>query len=84
MEVNSFQLSAIVTNISILDIGKGPALAKLIFVWQKKPFNSIQKLFMTETDLYGYCKITFTIAASSLLLSFKIQLFATVVEGFYL
>ena len=67
---NRFQLSTIVTKGSILDVGKGPNLAKLIFVWQKKnPSNSIQKLFMMETALHGNCKIIFTIAGSSLLLS---------------
>ena len=84
MEVSSFQLSAITTNISILDIGKGRSLAKLIFVWQKNSSNSFQKLFITETELYGICKSTFTIAGSSLLLSFKIHLFVTVVEGLHL
>ena len=37
-----------------------------------------------ETALYGNYKIIFTIAGSSLLLSSKIELFATVVKGFQL
>ena len=49
MEVNNFQLSTIITKCSILDADRGPSLVKLIFVSQKKPSNSIQKLFMTET-----------------------------------
>ena len=48
-EVNSYQLSIIVTNSSTLDVDRGPDLVKLIFVWQKKPPKSIQKLFMMET-----------------------------------
>ena len=48
-EVNNFQLLNVVTKGSILDVGKGPGLVKVIFVWQKNPSNSIQKLFMTET-----------------------------------
>ena len=34
MEVNNFQLSTIITKSSILDVGKGSGLVKLIFVSQ--------------------------------------------------
>ena len=76
-EINSFQLSTIVAKNSILDVCKGFSSAKLILFDKKKPSNSIQELFLTETALYGNCKMIFSIAGSSLLLSFKIQLFAT-------
>ena len=82
MEVNRFQLSTIVTKIFMLDICKGPGLVKLIFVWQKYPSNSIQKLFMMETALNGNYKIKFIIAGSNLLLSSKIELFTKIVKGF--
>ena len=82
MEVNRFQLSTIVTKIFMLDICKGPGLVKLIFVWQKHPSNSIQKLFMMETALNGNYKIKFIIARSNLLLSSKIELFTKIVKGF--
>ena len=36
MEVNSFQLPTIVTKSSILDVGKGTDLVKLIFYLTKK------------------------------------------------
>ena len=39
---------------------------------------------MTETTLYGKYEIISTIAGPSLLLSSKIELFATVVKGFQL
>ena len=71
-------LSTIVTKSFILDAGKGPAFGK------KKPFNYIQKPFMTETTLYGKYEIISTIAGPSLLPSSKIELFATVVKGFQL
>ena len=38
----------------ILDADRGLGLAKLIFVWQKKTSNSIQKLFMMKRALYGF------------------------------
>ena len=82
MEVNRFQLSTIVTEIFTLDICKGLGLVKLFFVRQKNSSNSIQKLFMTETSLNANYKIIFIIAGSSLLLSSKIELFATIVKGF--
>ena len=82
MEVNSFQLSAIVRKSLILDFGKGLGLAKLVFVWQKKPSNSIQKLFTTETAFNGNYKIIFIKAGFSLLLSSKIELSATKVNAF--
>ena len=63
-EVNSFQQSTIVTKSSILDVCKGIISAKLILFDKKKPSNSIQELFMTETALYGTRKIIFTIAGS--------------------
>ena len=80
-EVNSYQLSTIVTNSSILDVGRGPNLVKLIFVWQKSHLIQF-KSYSWWKRLYG--KITFTIAGSSLLLPSKIELFATVVECFQL
>ena len=76
-EVNSFQLSTIVTESSILYVCKGLSSIKLILFDKKKASNSIQELFMTETALYRNCKIIFTIAGFSLLLSSKILLFAT-------
>ena len=82
MEVSSCQLSTIVTKGFVLDTGKAPGLAKLVFIWQKKTRNLIQKLFKTETALYGSYEIMFTIAGSTLLLSSKIDLFMIVVKGF--
>ena len=73
-----------ITKNCIVDVDKGPDLSKLVFVWQKKPFNSVQKLFMSETVLKGNYKIIFTTARSSLPLSSKIKLFATVVKDFQL
>ena len=57
--LNTFQLSTIVTNSSILDVGRGPDLVKLNFVWQKKPSNSIQKLFIMETASMVIVKLYF-------------------------
>ena len=59
MEVNSFQLSTIVTKSCIVNVKKGPNLQKYFFVWQKKLSNSIQKSFMKERVLFGNCKIIF-------------------------
>ena len=79
MEVNSCQLSNIVTKSFILDVGKGLDFAK-----RSKPSNSVQKLFIKETAFNCYYKMIFTTAESNLLLSFKIELFAAVVKGFQL
>ena len=50
---------------------------KIIFVLQKKSSNFFQELFTTGIALCGNCKIIFTIAGSCLLVSSKIELFAT-------
>ena len=84
MEITSFQLSIIVLDRFMLDAGKSPSLEKLIFVWHKKPSNSIQKVLKTKTVLYGNYEIIFTIVGSSLLLSSKFKLFAIVVKVFQL
>ena len=56
---------------------QGFRFGKIIFVLQKKPFNSFQELFMTGIALYGNCKIIFIIAGPCLLVSSKSELFAT-------
>ena len=65
----------------LTDVDKGPGLAKLVLFGKKKQPKLIQKLSMTEKAFGGNYKIIFTIAGSSFLVSFKIELFATVVEG---
>ena len=62
----------------------GLGLAKSIFVWQKKPSNSVQKQFMVETALYRNCKIIFNVAGSSFLLSSKFELIPAAVEDLQL
>ena len=54
------------------------------FYLTKKPAYLIQKLFMMEAALYSNYKITLTIAGSSFLLSYTIEVFANIVKGFQL